>query len=430
MVKNTLINEKTLREQVLQANATINNLNLQLEDKVVERTTALEEALTAKTEFINNISHEMRTPIQGVVSIAEGLVKHWKEFSQDKRLQLATQVESNAKRLLSLISNLLDVSKFAVGKIQLNLQKIALSDLVQEIIDECNSLYLSGKNIQLKFNCSETHWVIADRERISQVLRNLFTNAIKFSPNNTVIVAKLCLAEATYDDGFKSQAVHFTLTDQGIGVPEGEEDRIFAPFVQSSTTKIGGTGLGLAICRDVIKAHHGRIWVRNNEKSGAAFNFIIPTTQAKQMDGRHVIVERVISDAATADCNNAPAHVVIIDDEEACLISMELLLHGTSYSLTKISSGIEGLQFLQQHHQTVDVVLLDLMMPDIYGLNLLSELKKDPNLARIPIILQSGTSDESEIAKALLMGVTTFIRKPYMRQDILSQIALALAKPS
>ena len=384
----------------------INAINGQLQDKVYQRTEELERALAAKSEFLNNISHEIRTPIQGVSAIAAGLDEHWDEFDEPKRHQLMGMIAFNARRLHNLVGNLLDLAKFSAGKILLDLEELDLRKVAQDLLDECVTLYLQEKQVELILSCQGPCRVAADRERIIQVLRNLMINSIKFSPANGQITLAI-----SNDPGM----VHIEVTDQGIGIPPGEELLIFQPFVQSSSTKTkaGGTGLGLAICHDIISAHHGRIWATNNPGGGVTFSVTIPTDSSSKPS------EQLPSTPA--------ANILLIDDEEACLMSMDLLLYGSNYILHKANGGVAGLEFLRTHPGQIDVILLDLMMPDIYGLNLLADLKHDQSHMHIPVILQSGTSDEAEIKKAFVMGVAGFIRKPYDKPTILAEIAKVLA---
>ena len=420
------INE--VKEKLIEANNTIHLNNQLLEQKVMERTKELKSALLAKTEFLNNMSHEIRTPIQGVDGISRGLVIHWHSLSEVQKFEYANQIAKNSARLLSLVGHLLDLAKFTSGKMLLDLQEVDLTNSIKEIIEECKTLYINDRNIRIVLNNNEQAIVVADKERILQVLRNLFVNAIKFSPDDSVIIAKLVSSEITYDNDNKIEGLHFTIIDQGIGIPEEEIHSIFESFTQSSITKTkaGGTGLGLSIVSEIIEAHHGKIWAENNKTTkGANFNFILPLIQAKTMDNHQIVAENdsyhnnvTVSKVAT---------ILMIDDEDACLISMELLLKGTNYNLITINGGYQGLDYLNRNSNIVDLMLLDLMMPEIYGLNLLIELKNNQRLANIPVILQSGTSDSSEIDKAYQLGVVSYIKKPYQKQIVLSEIAKALS---
>ncbi len=397
-----------------------------LEQKVNERTYNLEQALSAKTTFFNNISHEIRTPIQGFTNISEGLVEHWSHFNDQKKLELAKQVASNAKRLALLIGGLLDLSKFAAGKTSLDLRKTNLNLIVKSIIDECETLYMDRKQIKIKFLEYKSFEIIADREKIAQVLRNLFVNAIKFSHDHSIISVSIAASEIIYDDNNTVQGLHFAIADQGVGVPENELESIFTAFTQSTKTKsvTGGTGLGLAICYEIIELHHGKIWAENNIQ-GTTFHFVIPIAQTKHIDGRKII-KRYDIKLVNKIARGKPGTILIIDDEEACLVSMELLLYGTNYKLIKANTGRKGLESLHVNHKKIDIILLDLMMPDMYGLNVLVEIKKDPRLAKIPVILQTGTADQSEIEKAYKIGIVCHIAKPYQKQSIIDELDKAM----
>lgn len=421
-----------------------------LEQKVQERTRELERALAAKTEFLNNMSHEIRTPIQGFVAISEGLVDHWSNFDEQKKLGLATQISSNAKRLKNLLGHLLDLSKFSAGKMILNFTKIDLNESILAMIDECKALYLIDKNIEFIFEEEKDVKIIADNERIAQVLRNLLINAIKFSANNSKILVKIFKEERMNHLGAREDFIHFSITDFGIGIPEDELEEIFLPFNISSRTKTkaGGTGLGLAIARKIIDAHHGKIWAKNNPDGGSIFHFVLPKANTEEPNGNQRIfdykkqlVTRETKESNNNNKDNANNNkdninkynpknsednkkpiIMIIDDEEACLTSMEMLLYDSDYQLIKVSAGAEALDYLRANSSAVKLIMLDLMMPDIYGLKLLEEFKKDTLLANIPVIMQSGTSDEKELDKCYKMGAISHISKPYEKKIVLEII--------
>ena len=416
-VSKYMVELKATKEELQLIQNQLESANLDLEEKVKLRTSEVESALNAKTEFLNNMSHEIRTPIGGMSIISRELAENWDKFTEIRKIELANAVATNAERLRLLVGNLLDLAKFSNGKMLLELKKVDLNQLVSEMIMEAKSLYLQDKKINFVFDAAEHNNAIIDAERISQVLRNLFVNAIKFSPNRSNITINIIESEITYDDGLSIDALHFTITDQGMGIPEHELDVIFNPFIQSSKTKTkaGGTGLGLAICREIITAHHGEIWAENI--GGARFNFLIPKFQTKEMDNHHIIHENNIE--ILEQTSDLPANIMMIDDEETCLLSMELILSNTNYKLIKFDNGDKALKYLQSGAK-VDLILLDLMMPDIYGLNVLCEIKHhNPS---IPVILQTGSSDEQEIKRAFIIGVAGYIKKPYQKKLVLAEI--------
>ncbi len=417
-IKNKLLGSQLLVKKV---NLKIKKINQKLEKKVSARTLELQEALAAKTEFLNNMSHEIRTPIQGFTGISEGLVIHWDEFDDLKKKSLVNEIYASSKRLYSLIGNLLDLSKFQQGKMLLFLTSTDLNILIIGMIEECRTLYLNGKNISFDFVKTDDSKLIADQERISQVLRNLFVNAIKFVPTNSKIEIRISKSQITYDNNNKVDAIHFSISDEGVGIPEAELETVFDPFNQSSRTKTkaGGTGLGLSIVAKIIAAHNGKVWARNNIIKGVTFNFVIPIIYEKQKFEAKIIAENdILLDYEEPSKN---LKILMIDDEESCLITMGLLLHNTNYTLIKINSGKEGLNYLQKNSD-IDLILLDLMMPDIYGLNLLKNIKNIKSLSHIPVVLQSGSVDEHEITRAFKFGIVAHIKKPYNKKEVISAI--------
>jgi len=395
----------------------IQTLNNSLEQKVAERTAELEVALKAKTEFLNNMSHEVRTPITGVEGISQGLVDNWDKFNDAERLDFAKKVASNATRLRSLVGNLLDLSKFTAGKMILDFKNMNLNESVHSMIDEVQELYLQNKPISFKFNESFKASIVADSERISQVMRNLFVNAVKFSPADKDSTITASLEKTKLGD---KDAILFRLSDEGVGVPENELEAIFDPFTQSTKTKTraGGTGLGLSICKEIIEAHGGKIWAENNKKVGASFSFIIPA----QMDENN---EHAFGFKPAKPKKEKPT-VLFIDDEESCRITMSMILMSSNYNVIKADGGIKGLEILKEKHEEIDIVLVDLMMPDMYGLDVLKAIKAEKKYANIPVILQTGTSEQKELDKAKDLGVDGYIKKPYIKDSVLLEIASKL----
>ena len=256
-------------------------LNLELEEKIQERTADLEKALAIRTEFLNSISHEVRTPVQGITTISRGLVEFWNEHTEEKKLALASAVASNSQRLFSLVSNVLDLSAFNAGALHFNMQKLNLVDLVNDIIVECQILYLSNKSITILFNHdNKEEYLEGDYEKISQVLRNLLTNSIKFMSDGVIEV------EILQSLGFDQEHLLYTIVvkDQGINIPEEDLKKIFLPFIQSGATKgkVSGAGLGLSICNKIIKGHSGKIWATNNEENGVNISFTLPANQSNE----------------------------------------------------------------------------------------------------------------------------------------------------
>lgn len=262
-------NKELLEIERAQTTEIIKSLNKDLEDKIRERTSDLQKALSTKTEFLNNMSHEIRTPVHGFTAISEGLVDLWSSLGDDKKYKYVVEIANNASRLGNLLTDLLDMSKFTANKMSISLKKVNLNELVDAVVTECNELYLKDKPINMIFNSSKKNIVNVDKSKIEQVLRNLLTNSIKFTPENGNIEIII-----------KSQPklTKVTIVDSGVGIPEKELKEIFEVFTQSSKTKTnaGGTGLGLSISKNIVELHKGKIWASNNDGGGSSFCFTIP----------------------------------------------------------------------------------------------------------------------------------------------------------
>ena len=378
-----------------------NKISTEFNSKSLKQSVALKKDLSIKNEFLNNISHEVRTPLSGVVNISETLVENWLKYSDKERFDNLKLVAQSGKRLLMLMNNILDLSKLESGKVNFSMKTSNLALILEEMIRECNLLYL-GKNSNIKIQSyiqpNINSNAIMDEKRITQVLCNLLENAIKFMDFGTV---KIYLQK----QGLNLEVI---VRDEGVAIPENELESIFEPFVQSTRTKneAGGTGIGLAICREIITAHHGRIWAVNNQARGTSFHFLIPSKSVQ----------------LKSNSSSKQNTVLIIDDDQICHNILGLILKAENYKVISAYGGIEGLKILKENKESIDLVLLDLMMPDIAGLNVLKNIKSDPSLSNIPIIIQSASHDQTEYQRAIDLGASSCITKPYDRIMLIAQL--------
>ena len=235
---------------------------------------AAEGANLAKSEFLANMSHELRTPLHGILSFASfGL--HKVSTATPQKLQgYFEHIDHSGHVLLDLLNNLLDLAKLEAKQMVFEFQATDPNPLLASVVEEFSAL-VSERHLTVQCAPSaERVEVVLDSSKIMQVIRNLLSNAIKFSPEQGIIELQLCCQDST---------VRVTVSDRGPGIPEEELDAVFDKFMQSSKTKTGagGTGLGLAICREIISAHHGRIWVENRSEGGATFFMELPLKQSQ-----------------------------------------------------------------------------------------------------------------------------------------------------
>ncbi len=253
-----------------------------LEDQVKARTAELvhkneelvvvaekaQAANQAKSEFLANISHELRTPMHGILSFAKFGREKGPTAERAKLLDYFDKIDTCAKRLMALLNDLLDMSKLESGKMTFEFARTDLSGIISSVVAEMGAL-LSERSLQCAVRLPPDLTAFMDGQRITQVLRNLLGNAAKFSPAGSTIEIDAIEGEGR---------VTVSIADRGPGIPPDELDAIFDKFVQSKKTKTGagGTGLGLAISREIVQAHRGRIWARNREGGGAVISFQMP----------------------------------------------------------------------------------------------------------------------------------------------------------
>jgi PAS domain S-box-containing protein len=283
----------------------------ELENKVAERTAALQQEIderkqieynllearkdaefanTAKSEFLSNVSHEIRTPMHQILSYSKFGVDKIDKVEKEKLLHYFSKIDTIGRNLLSLLNDLLDLSKLESGKMDYDMRKSDLKQVINNVSNEFTSL-ANDKGVILDITESNIQTeIVCDEFKIGQVIRNFLSNAIKFTPKDKKIIIsieknKLSIGQRKTDTG-SIPVLCLKVIDQGLGIPDDELESVFDKFVQSSKTKTGagGTGLGLAICKEIIQAHNGKIWAENNPEGGSTFSFMLPYEQEVTSD--------------------------------------------------------------------------------------------------------------------------------------------------
>ena len=264
----------------------------ELEYKVKERTWELEKAKEeaelanrAKTDFLNNISHELRTPLHHIINFANFGFKKTGSIPDNETRNFFNTIRQSGSELADMLNELLDLAKLEAGKVDFQITEYNLTKIVDSCITECKRT-AAEKNITLEISgFSDSTTLYCDVQKIKQVIKNLLGNALKFAPPGGKIEifsgdSKFAVGRRKADN-LTVPALFLTIKDEGIGIPENELKSIFDRFEQSEATrdKYGGTGLGLSISKEIIKAHHGKIWAENNPERGASFSFVLPYKQ-------------------------------------------------------------------------------------------------------------------------------------------------------
>lgn len=397
----------------------VKNFQYILQKEIINKTIYLEKALDAKNDFLNNISHEVRTPLQGILGISEQLAGHWEEFSEKQRYKYCKLIANSGDRLMDLMQNILDLSKYDNGKMLFEFLYHDIKKLISNVLKEQKPSLLE-KKLKVKFNCNIENKIVCDHNRIAQVVRNLLSNSIKYSPMNGTITV--------YTEQNQDNSVQISIADQGAGIPQEELIHIFMPFIQGSKNNKSGTGLGLSIAKEIVSAHNGKIWAENLPESGAKFIFIIPNNEfllnkKDQEKLQHSQIEHTIQ------TKTKKPRIVLVDDEEVCLLSSSMIINRMGYEVISHKNALDALNYVYHYHNKIDIIIIDFMMNEMNGIDFIKMVKQNPECQHLPFIIQTGVADMDLLSEATTMGDNIqILRKPFSQDSMKDTISRALKK--
>ncbi|MES2563339.1 MAG: response regulator [Pseudomonadota bacterium] len=358
-----------------------------------------EQANRAKSQFIANMSHELRTPLTAVIGYGEMLEEEAQDRKLDTMLEDLRKENSNARHLLSLINDVLDISKIEAGKMEVHLESFDVAQLVHDLGSTVEALIAQKHNV-LEVHCApDVGSMHSDLVKVRQSLINLLSNAAKFTENGTVRL------EVTRDQHEAKPAIVFKVIDTGIGMTPEQIARLFQRFTQadaSTTRRFGGTGLGLSITRAFSALLGGEISVKSTAGAGATFELRLPS-ESKVVEsgdfGSQVI------DARSGENNNNV--VLVIDDDPNARALLSRFVAREGFGVRTASDGTTGLKLA--HELLPRAILLDVMMPRMDGWAVLSALKADPATADIPVIMETIVQEKG---LAFSLGAADYLTKP------------------
>lgn len=361
----------------------------------------LRRADVLKSQFLATISHELRTPLTSIIGFSSLLLRerHSETLSERQR-DNATRILSSSRHLVTLINDILDLSRIEAGRLDIFRRDVDLGELLERLRGEMEP-QARAKNLTLRVEIGAgLGHIITDADRLRQILINLISNAIKFTHQGGVTIR----AERAGDSFLVA------VEDTGVGIPPEQQEHIFDEFYQadqSSTRTAGGTGLGLAIARRLTQLLEGRLMVHSVPGQGSLFTVVLPANA-----GPHVI-------AAPPRTEHAPirseARVLVIDDDPDVVVLLERALEGSPYSVVGALSTDEGIQ--KAYDLRPAAILLDVMMPETDGWRTLHRLKSDPLLAPIPVVMHTIVADQ---ALGFSLGATDYLVKPVEREQLLA----------
>jgi PAS domain S-box-containing protein len=366
----------------------------------------LAEATRHKSEFLAVMSHELRTPLNAIIGFSELLEDQAFGTLNKKQARYVENIHTSGKHLLALVNDVLDLAKVEAGKMELQLDKISVRELVNEIFMSTGSLAM-GKQIALSTPVQQSDVrVLADRGRFKQILYNLVSNAIKFTPDGGHVNVS---HRITRQDGF--DWLELSVTDNGIGIKPEDQSRIFEEFQMVDSTlskRQQGTGLGLALSRRLAELHGGTLTVQSEFGAGSTFIFAMPLDLHKAKDNNPDDKEQKEQGKKLA---------LVIEDEDRSAELLQLYMEQSGYEVARCISGADAASLAKELQP--DVITLDIILPQKNGWEVLRELKGDPATRDIPVMVVSmvDTNDAG-----FVLGAVAYFVKPVRRHELLDKL--------
>ena len=359
-----------------------------------------DRANTAKSEFLSRMSHELRTPLNAILGFGQLLQRQSPAEAQRNRVGY---ILSAGRHLLNLINEVLDISRIEAGNLQFSVEPVRMADAVAEAIDLVQPLAAEQQiDLSTDTHLADACFVNADRQRLKQVLLNLLTNAIKYTPSGGRVMVSY--------DASGSSLIRLTVRDTGRGIPPDKLVRLFTPFdrLGAEQTTVEGTGLGLALCQRLMEAMRGTIGVNSSLGNGSTFWIEIPVAESPLA---RVTSQKRQPSEVVAITGGARRKLLYIEDNVSNLALVEqMLADQPDIELITAMQGRLGFDLAVRHNP--DLILLDLHLPDLPGWKVLDLLKRNLATSLIPVVVISADATEQQVDRLLSAGARCYLTKP------------------
>ncbi len=361
------------------------------------------QADIAKTEFVSTVSHELRTPLTSIKGYTDLLMAGAMGPLTPGQTQFVSIIYNNANRLTALIDDLLDISRIESGRVKLEIQPLQIKDVVHEVAESLRAqIQAKGLVLEVQVPKNLPH-VLGDRDRLTQVMNNLVSNAYRYTPKGKVGIAVSEMPGALRVD----------VSDTGIGIAPEDQSKIWDRFFRAAhplVEETGGTGLGLSIVRMFVEMHGGRIWVESEPGKGSTFTLVLPTIETEDSVSESVM-------EATPSISTGQKTVLVVDDEPDIVGLLRHQLEAHGYRVITATMGEEALSKANAEHP--DLITLDILLPDRDGFDVLRTLKANPRTSDIPVLILSIVQDEES---GFRLGAMDYLTKPINESQLIDSI--------
>lgn len=397
---------------------------------VEEMSDKLKSINRLKDDFLAITSHELKTPLNGIIGLTEGLTNHREHnLTEDERVDLAL-INSSAKRLSNLVEDIMVFSRLKNGEIVLQKKSINISKIAEMVLRFCE-VGKQSKNIEL-INLIDrgVPYVCGDESRIQQILYNLVGNAMKFTNEGSITLSYI------KNESF----LEISVQDTGIGISPNMQDKVFEIYEQEAgiSEKFGGTGLGLFISKKLVELHGGYIKVKSNPGNGSTFTFALPldatqdlsenlTNENAENVGNFYNDENKVSDSSvenkretTLKSKDMPK-ILIADDEFVNQRVLESYLGKEEYIIIKASNGKDAIEIIN-NTEDIDLVILDMMMPDLLGYEVITIIREKKSIFELPILIMTADNRLENLVISFECGANDYLKKPFNKHELLSRV--------
>ena len=393
--------------------------------------TRLREVDQLKDQFLANTSHELRTPLQGIIGLAESLKDGIAGKLPIKAIETLNMINSSGIRLANLVNDILDFSKLKKHDLELQLKPVDIRSIVGVVFSVFQPL-IKTKDLDLTYSIPENlPYVLADENRLQQILHNLLGNAIKFTEKGSIQLT------TEVDNGM----VAIQIIDTGIGIKKNKQKSIFKSFEQAEggiSREYGGTGLGLSVTKQLVKLHGGKIRVESELGMGSTFTFTLPVTDGKiieKAESDSYIVKQHVQEELELETVENPeeieeiipsplngrVEILVVDDEPVNLQVLKNHLTLEGYHVTLANNGMEAIDLIEKGN-TYDLIILDIMMPKLSGYEVCQKLRESFLPSELPVVMLTAKNQVIDLVDGFKTGANDYLTKPFSKDELLSRI--------